>query len=205
MTLQAAYLPCTVSTKAAITGQSRRAVCRCSKAVIFAAWKQQDSFLKELAGQGQFRLSWERLEFVRVVRNSLSGYAALCFIIHARRFIRGLRERFGIYWNGNPFDSRMVHYCWAGNCQCAGFEDTVQHMARTLTQALFLRRPARPQIKEWTAVCPTGHVINCVAYVCVFVFVCIHMFVCIECLHRYYVCYTLLCQIKTCTGTLSRA
>ena len=63
MTLQAAYLPCTVSTKAAITGQSRRAVCRCSKAVMFAAWKQQDAFLKELAGQRKFWLSWERLEF----------------------------------------------------------------------------------------------------------------------------------------------
>ena len=62
-TLQAAYLPGSVSSKAAITGKFHAHVRSCSKAVMFCAWNKQDSFLKELAGQGKVRLSWERLEF----------------------------------------------------------------------------------------------------------------------------------------------
>ena len=63
-TLQAAYLPCNVSAKAAVIGLSRRQVRRASKATMFAALEQQNEFMESVAKSGaRFKLSWERIEF----------------------------------------------------------------------------------------------------------------------------------------------
>lgn len=56
-------------------------------------------------------------------------------------------------WNGDPLSLVLKHHCFGVNgCQCLNREDTVAKMAKIATRTIFLRRPKRPEVKEWTAV-----------------------------------------------------
>ena len=62
--LQAAYLPGTVSTKAAMTSFSRKFTRNCSKACMWAALRQQEAFLDSVVRSPEkIRIAWERVEF----------------------------------------------------------------------------------------------------------------------------------------------
>ena len=81
---------------------------------------------------------------------------SVSFTLH-RRFIRGLRQEYDYFWNSETFGAFttgvVTHHCWEENgCRCKCFEDSVQGMSRTLIQTMLLRRPKKPEIKEWTAV-----------------------------------------------------
>ena len=70
-----------------------------------------------------------------------------------RQFAKDLRTSYDRVWNGDPHSLVLKHHCWDGNdCKCISKEDTVVKMARTATRTIFLRRPKRPEVKEWTAV-----------------------------------------------------
>ena len=64
LVLQAAYLPSTVSAKAAATGLSRKQVRRASKATMWASLQQQNEFLQKVAeSDAKIKVCWERIEF----------------------------------------------------------------------------------------------------------------------------------------------
>ena len=58
-------------------------------------------------------------------------------------------------WNGDPLalTNCIKHRCYVSNgCNCLSVEDTCQKMSRDMIQSLFLRRPRKPEVKEWKAV-----------------------------------------------------
>ena len=68
-----------------------------------------------------------------------------------------LRLRYDQFYNADPFSKECKHYCWDCNgFGCVNFEDTVQRMARVTVQTMLLRRPKKPEPKEWTALSPLG-------------------------------------------------
>ena len=63
-TLQAAYLPSTVSAVAGQTGLSRPQVRRAAKAAMWASLQQQHEFLENVVASGaRFKICWESIEF----------------------------------------------------------------------------------------------------------------------------------------------
>ena len=68
-----------------------------------------------------------------------------------------LRFRYDHFYNADPFSKECKHYYWDCNgCGCVNFEDTLQRMARVTVQTMLLRRPKKPEPKEWTALSPLG-------------------------------------------------
>ena len=84
-------------------------------------------------------------------------------IVVDRSFILRLRRRYDVFWNADPWGD-IRHHCYeANNCNCKTFEDTVQSMTTVLLQTLLLRRPKKPEVKEWSAV---GVIGMCFPIVC---------------------------------------
>lgn len=67
---------------------------------------------------------------------------------------KDLRKEYLMMCNGNPFSQNLVHHCHASvNCGCQGNRAVVVgRVSRILIRTLYCRRPAIPQLKEWTSV-----------------------------------------------------
>ena len=77
-------------------------------------------------------------------------------LVFARQKMLQLRRDYDEMFNADPLGP-LKHHCYPGSpCRCASVQYSAMKMSRIAVRMLLMRKPARPQVKEWTAVGSAG-------------------------------------------------